>query len=446
MNETIPYLPGLSPVEGKELCARFDGGRLSSDGGVLLFPGIERRLGISDLLASCVTDERDPASTTHTYADMIRARMFAIACGYEDCDDLDVLRFDPAFKLACGRLAETGDDLMSQPTLSRLENAPSWRELGRMGLSLIDLFCAGFEAMPERIVLDIDDTSDAVHGGQQLALFNAHYDDYCFQPIHIFEAATGKPVLSLLRPGKRPSGKEVARMLRHVIRRIRHNWPRVRITVRGDGHYGTPDVMEFLEDQGCGYIFGLSGNARLSKIGHPWCEDAAVRRALSGKDRLRRFFQVGYRAKSWSRERKVIARVEATSKGSDIRFIVTNLPGRAKVLYEKVYCARGRMENMIKEHKLYTKSDRTSCHRWEANQFRLFLHTGAYWLLHRLRQATPRRSLWRKATFETIRRAFLKIAVRIEELKSRVRIALPSAYPYRPALVSMAGRIKAQGP
>ena len=138
-------------------------------------------------------------------------------------------------------------------------NAHSYRN------SLIDLFCAGFEAMPERIVLDIDDTGDAVHGGQQLALFNAHYDDYCFQPIHIFEAATGKPVLSLLRPGKRPSGKEVARILRHVIRRIRHNWPRVRITVRGDGHYGTPDVMEFLEDQGCGYIFGLSGNARLSK-------------------------------------------------------------------------------------------------------------------------------------------------------------------------------------
>ncbi len=211
---------------------------------------------------------------------MIRARLFAIACGYEDCDDLDVLRFDPAFKLACGRLAETGDDLMSQPTLSRLENAPSWRELGRMGLSLIDLFRASFKRVPERIVLDIDDTDDTVHGGQQLALFNAHYDDYCFQPIHIFEAATGKPVLSLLRPGKRPSGEEAAGILRHVIRRIRHNWPRVEISVRGDGHYGTPEVMEFLEDQGCGYIFGLSGNARLSKIGQPWCEDAAVLRAL----------------------------------------------------------------------------------------------------------------------------------------------------------------------
>ncbi len=446
MNEIIPYLPGLSPVAGKELCARFDGGRLSSDGGVLLFPGIERRLGIAGLLASCLHDERDPASTTHSYADMIRARMFAIACGYEDCDDLDVLRFDPAFKLACGRLAETGGDLMSQPTLSRLENAPSWRELGRMGLSMIDLFCASFRCVPARIVLDIDDTGDAVHGGQQLALFNAHYDDYCFQPIHIFEAATGKPVLSLLRPGKRPSGEEAARILKHVIRRIQHNWPRVEITVRGDGHYGTPEVMDLLEDRGCGYIFGLPGNARLAKIGHPWREDVAVRRALSGKDKLRRFFQTGYRAKSWSRQRKVIARVEATSKGADVRFIVTNLPGTAKVLYEKIYCARGRMENMIKEHKLYTRSDRTSCHRWEANQFRLFLHTGAYWLLHQLRHAAPRRSLWRKATFDTLRRAFLKIAVRFEEIKSRVKIALPSAYPYQPALISVAACIAAQGP
>ncbi len=446
MNEIIAYLPGLSPVENKELCARFDGGRLSSDGGVLLLRGIEKRLGLATRLAGCLTDARDPASTTHSYADMIGARLFAIACGYEDCDDLDVLRFDPAFKLACGRLAETGRDLMSQPTLSRLENAPSWRELARMGLSMIDLFCESFDRVPDRIVLDIDDTDDAVHGGQQLALFNAHYDEYCFQPIHIFEAATGKPVLSLLRPGKRPSGEEAARILKHVIRRIRHNWPRVGITVRGDGHYGTPEVMDLLEDQGCGYIFGLAGNARLSKIAQPWREDAAVRRALSGKDKVRRFFQTGYRAKSWSRQRKVIARVEATSKGADVRFIVTNLNGTAKVLYEKIYCARGRMENMIKEHKLYTRSDRTSCHRWEANQFRLFLHTGAYWLLHQLRQTAPRRSLWRKATFETIRRAFLKIAVRIEELKSRITIALPSAYPYRKALISMAGCIAAQGP
>ena len=166
----------------------------------------------------------------------------------------------------------------------------------------------------------------------------------------------------------------------------------------------------------------------------------------SGKDKVRRFFQTGYQAKSWSRERKVVARVEATARGTDVRFVVTNLPGRAKLLYERVYCARGRMENMIKEHKLYTKSDRTSCHRWEANQFRLFLHTAAYWLLHQLCRTAPRRSPWRTATFETLRRAFLKIAVRIEELNTRIKIALPSAYPYRNALIAMAASIAAQGP
>ena len=286
MDEITAYLPGLSPVENKELCVRFDGGRLSSDGGVLVLREIEKRLGLAARLAGCLSDARDPASTTHSYADMIGARMFAIACGYEDCDDLDVLRFDPAFKLACGRLPESGRDLMSQPTLSRLENAPSWRELARMGLTMIDLFCDSFERVPQRIVLDIDDTPDAVHGGQQLALFNAHYDEYCFQPIHIFDAATAKPVLSLLRPGKRPSGDEAARVLRHVIGRIRRHWPRVEIAVRGDGHYGTPEVMDLLEDQGHGYILGLPGNARLSEIGQPWrrCEDAALRRVQSGKD------------------------------------------------------------------------------------------------------------------------------------------------------------------
>ena len=298
--------------------------------------------------------------------------MFAIACGYEDCDDLDALRFDPAFKLACGRLAETGDELMSQPTLSRLENAPSWRVLARMGLFLIDLFCASFKAVPARIVLDIDDTEDAVHGGQQLALFNAHYDGYCFQPIHIFEAATGKPVLSLLRPGKRPSGEEAARILEHVIGRIRHNWPRVGIIVRGDGHYGTPQVMELLEDQGLRlHLRPIRQTPRLSKIGQPWCEDVAVRRVHQEKDKLRRFFQTGYQAKSWPRERRVIARVEATSKGADVRFVVTNLSGHGPRCFTRSSTAPAAgWKNMIKEHKLYTRSDRTSCHRWEANQFR----------------------------------------------------------------------------
>jgi hypothetical protein len=315
-----------------------------------------------------------------------------------------------------------------------------------MGLALIDLFCTSFRTVPGHIVLDIDDTSDRTHGGQQLSLFNTHAGGYCFQPIHIYDAASQKPVCFMLRPGKRPSGEEAAQVLRHVIRRIRSNWPRVGITVRGDGHYGTPEVMELLEQTGCTYILGLPGNKTLKQISHPWCDDVATRRAVGKNNKVRRFFQTRYGAKSWSKERKVIARVEATEQGSDVRYIVTNLTGRGKHLYEKIYCARGKMENLIKEHKLYTKSDRTSCHRWEANQFRLFLHTGAYWLLLLLRGAAPKRSRWRTATFETIRRAFLKIAVRVEQLKTRITIALPTACPNQNMLVLLLTRIKAQSP
>jgi len=446
MTQDTLLLPGLSRLDSLDIHARFDGGALSSDGGVLVLREIERSLKFSDMLASCMHDERDPTRTVHSLGSMIRERMFAIACGYEDCDDLDDLRHDPAFMIACERLPQSGPALASQPTLSRLENAPSWRELARMGVAMIDLFCGSFRTVPGHIVLDIDDTGDRVHGGQQLSLFNTHAGGYCFQPIHIYDAATQKPVCFLLRPGKRPSGKEAARVLRFVIRHIARNWPRVAITVRGDGHYGTPEVMDLLEAKGHGYILGLPGNKKLTELSHPWCDDVATRRALGKREKIRRFFQTSYGAKSWSKKRKVIARVEATAQGTDVRFIVTSLPGRAKHLYDKVYCARGKMENLIKEHKLYTRSDRTSCHRWQANQYRLFLHTGAYWLLLLLRGSAPKRSRWRTATFETIRRSFLKISVRVEELKSRIRIALPTACPQQQIFALMLGNIKAQSP
>lgn len=446
MSETTPILPGLSPVEGLEIHARFDGGAMSSNGGALLLREVERRIGLADVLASCLTDRRDPGRVQHSYTSMIRARMIAIACGEEDCDDHDTLRHDPALKIACERAPESAHGLASQPTLSRLENLPGWRALARMGIGMIDAFCDSFSRPPARIVLDIDDTTDRAHGGQQLALFNAHADERCFQPIHIYEAATAKPVACILRPGKRPSGKEAAQVLRHVIRRIQANWPCVAITVRGDGHYGTPEVMELLESLGCSYILGLPGNTRLKEIAQPWCEDAATRWATTGKSKVRRFFETSYAARSWSCPRRVIARIEATAMGTDVRFVVTNMVGRSKHLYEKVYCARGRMENLIKEHKLYTKSDRTSCHRWEANQFRLFLHTAAYWLLHGLRAATPKRSRWRTATFETIRTTFLKIAARFEQLKTRVRVSFPTASPQAPVFIAMLTRIRAQSP
>ncbi|MCF6199157.1 MAG: IS1380 family transposase [Hyphomicrobiaceae bacterium] len=291
MNNDTPLFPGLSPIENREITARFDGGALSSNGGVLVLRELEHQLRFADMIAGCMSDKRDPNSITHSLANMIQTRMFAICCGHEDCNDMDRLRDDPALKMACDRLTESGTALASQPTLSRLENAPTIRELVRMAVGMIDLFCMSFKKIPAQIMLDIDDTPDRVHGGQQLSLFNSHSGGYCFKPIHIYDAATGKPVFILLRPGKRPSGEEAACVMRFVVRHIRRNWPRVSITIRGDGHYGGSQTMDFLEQNDCFYIFGQPGNARLTKIARPWCEDVATRR-VSGqpKDKIRRFF------------------------------------------------------------------------------------------------------------------------------------------------------------
>ena len=368
-----------------------------------------------------------------------------IAAGYEDCDDIDALRTDPALKMAVGRAPESGGDLMSQPTLSRLENTPDWRTLARIGVGMIDLYCSSFARAPKRIVLDIDDTDDPVHGQQELALFNAHYDCTCFQPIHVFDGLSGKPVLALLRPGKRPSGEEIAKVLRHVIGRIRMRWPKVEILVRADSHYCSEPALALLERLDCKYIIGFAINAKLAEIAAPWRAQCEARR-WKWTPTARRFHQLPYKAREWSRSRKVIARVEATSLGTDARFVVTNLEGRGKTLYEKVFCGRGKAENLIKDMKRFTRSDKTACSRWQANQFRLFLHMGAYWLLHSLRNAAPRRSRWRGATFETIRRVFVKVAVRVEELKGTIRLAFPAGHPQAAMLALMTGTITTRGP
>ena len=444
MNAT-PILPGLSAVEGKLLTATFDAGRLSSDGGVIVLREIAKRLDLAGTITGPLRDDRDPVRVRHSYGEMAMARMVMIAAGYEDCDDVDALRSDPALKIAVGRAPDSGADLMSQPTLSRLENLPDWRALARIGLGQIDLYCRSFARPPQRIVLDIDDTDDPAHGQQELALFNAHYDCTCFQPIHIFDGLSGKPILSLLRPGKRPSGEEVAKVLRHVIRRIRKHWRHVEILVRGDSHYCSEPALALLEAMRCDYIIGFAINSKLLEIAAPWRTQCDTRRSKM-KPTVRRFHQLPYRAREWSRPRKLVARVEATPMGTDVRFIVTNLEGRGKTLYEKVFCARGNAENLIKDMKRWTRSDKTACSRWQANQFRLFLHMGAYWLLHALRRAAPKRSRWRGATFETIRRTFVKIAVRVEELKGRVKLAFPASYPQAAMLAAMTGAITTRGP
>ena len=428
-NTTLPFtFPAFCT---KKISAAFDGGRISSDGGVMLLAQAERKLMIADKLAAGIADRRDPARTIHTLSDILRARMLAIACGYEDADDLDYLRADPAFKIACGRLPDSGADLCSQPTVSRWENAPTLREIIRLGRVMIDLYCASYGTPPTAVTLDIDDTLDVVHGHQQLSLFNAHYDERCFLPIHIYDTATSRPVAVILRPGKTPSGKEVAAHLRRLLRRIRRHWPNTRITIRGDSHYGRPEVMNFCEKNGIDFVFGLAGNAALDRAVEITADDLRTRRALTQAPVLRGYGETKYQAKSWAQARRVCARIEATTLGLDIRFVTTNLAtGSAEHIYDILYCARGQAENLIKMHKTQLASDRTSCRSPLANQMRLILHTAAYWLMLTVRDAIPKAHVLATAEFATIRLRLLKLGVRVIETASRIRLAFAAACPH----------------
>src|SRR3954471_6829536 len=344
-------------LEGKPVHVTFDGGRLTPDAGVLLLADVEGRRGIAERLARCLTDPRSPERVHHTVAEMIRFRVLLIAAGYPDANDCDALRADPVFKMAVGRAPESGRDLCSQPTMCRLENLPTVTALKRMMSAMVELFCDSFVEVPRRIVLDIDDTCDPVHGHQELALFHAHYGEYCFLAIHIYEAITVKPAGMILRPGTTPKGAEVGLVLRPVVRRIRARWRRVDILVRGDSHYGRPEAMSWCERNCVGYVFGLGGNRVLLARVAALAEDAAVSRVQDGATKVRRFGEFAYAAKTWHAERRVIARVEASDRGEDRRFVVTNLAGAPRWLYETVYCARGQAENLIKAHKRRLASD-----------------------------------------------------------------------------------------
>jgi hypothetical protein len=445
----------LPTVSRKKVTAAFDGGRLSSDAGVMLLALAERRRKVADTLAALIADRRDPSHIAHTVADVLRARMLAIGCGYPDGNDFGWLRCDPAFKLACGRLPDTGTDLCSQPTISRSENAPTLREIIRLTYALVDIWCRSYAKPPRSVVLDIDDTVDVVHGHQQMAQWNAHYDERCFLPIHVYDTATGRPVVVILRPGKTPSGQELRKLLSRLIGRIRRHWGDTRITVRGDGHYGRAEAMTWCENNGVDYIFGLPGNVVLDRLVEPAADDVRVRRAESQAEVLRGFAETRYAAKSWDQQRRVVARIEASAshaddmlrRGIDIRYVVTSLPrGDAEHVYATLYCARGQAENLIKQHKAQLASDRTSCRSPLANQMRLILHTGAYWLLLDLRAAIPSWNPLRHTEFATIRLRLLKIAGRIIESASRIRIALASCCPEAATFSLIAFGLQPAGP
>jgi Transposase DDE domain group 1 len=448
----------LPAVRRKKLTVDFDGGNQSSDAGLLLLREAERKLGVCRRLAEAMPDRRDPDRVRHEMFEMVMARTAAIACGHRDAIDLDRLRHDPLMKVAVGRCPDSGAPLCSQSTMSRLENAPSKTEAARLGAALLDQF--GTTVKPGRQeILDIDDTFCVAHGGQQLAFWNAHHDERGFASMHIYHAGSSAPLATILRPARTPKGTEVRTVIKHVTKRLRQHWPHTRIVWRGDSHYGRVEAMEWAEDNGNDYIFGLAGNATLDAQVAGTADNLRFHHAKSSQTKLRTYASFTYQAGSWTRPRKVVARLECslqpdagetTSTGMrqevDIRFVVTSLKGSAQHLYENVYCQRGQMENLIKLHKAQLASDRMSCHSATANQVRLALHTAAFWLMHGVRAAIPKTNPLACAEFATIRERLIKIGVRVIEHIARIRIQLPTNCPERSLFRTVALGLMPSGP
>jgi hypothetical protein len=419
-------------ISGKHVVADFSGGVVTSDAGALFLRSAEKRCGVIDSLYRSLRDRRHGSYVDHSLRTLITQRVMQIACGHEDANDCNELRFDPGIKAACGKLPLDGDPLSSQPTMSRLENAVNRAGLYRMGLGLVHTFIRSYPKPPRRIILDIDDTDDEVHGGQQLALFNSFVGGYCFQPIHLYEGTSGKLIAALLRPGKRPCGEKIASLLRHVVKHLRRFWPKTTIIIRGDSHYSAPEVHDYCEENGLFYIFGQTPNSRIKELAS---QGVAQRMHGALSEPVVLFDDVQYQAKSWKRKRRVIVKTAATDLGVDVRAIVTNLPWKnAQRLYRRLYCDRGRMENFIKNHKNVLRSDKTSCHRFEANQFRLLLHSAAYVLLQTLQEIGLKGTEYAKAQFDTIRLRFMKIGARVIESSRQIRFCLPTSYPLKEIL------------
>ena len=419
----------IAPVNGKKVALDFQGGSITSDAGVLLLSETESQLGLITMLAKCINDPRRSSSITHQTKALLKQRIFQIACGYEDGNDSNTLRKDPALKMALGLLPESDHDLASQPTFSRLENMITRQDLYRIAKCFVDHFLASYTKPPEVIVLDFDDTDDVVHGNQQLALFSGYHQETCYQPMHVYEGFSGKLITTILRPGRRPGGKEIVSYVKRIVAHIRQQWPDTRIVYRGDSHYAVPEVFTYLDQQtDCYSVTGLTGNTILLKHVEPLIK--YVQQQPAG---FKRYHVFMYQAQSWSKPRTVVAKVEMTDIGKlNVRFICTDMHNaKAKALYEDVYCARGNDELYIKDHKTYTKSDRTSCHRFLANQFRLFLHSAAYVLLHSFRANLLQGTSLGKATFASIRLKLLKTGARIIERKTKIGVHLSTAYPYK---------------
>jgi len=422
----------LSPLPRKPAVVRTDGGALTSDAGALLLRAVDDQLGLTQRLAGCLADRREPAKVRHDVLSLLRQRIYQIACGYEDCNDADSLRIDPALKLAVGK-APTEADLASQPTLSRWENRISWRECWQISEALLGCYLQQHcRRPPRRLVLDVDATDDETHGHQQLAFFHGYYDEHCYLPLLVFAQAEGRGeqelIGALLRPGNVHGGHRAMALVRAMVKRLREAFPRCRIELRADSALALPEVYEGCEKLALPYTISLPKNERLKEIAAPWLQEAAAIHAETA-EKVQVFGEFRYAAESWSQERRVICKAEVMSKGENPRFVVTSRSNLAPEALYRFYCRRGDPENRIKELKLDLKADRLSCRRFWANQFRLLLHAAAYVLMQAMRKLLAGTEL-ACAQVNTLRLRLLKVGARVKESVRRVRVQLPSAYPW----------------
>jgi len=420
-----PKLFNLSEFNKKPVEVHFSLEETSSDGGLLLLNEIEKQIGLCEKLSQCIKDTRHQSYIRHSIRSMTTQRVMQIAAGYEDGNDCDVLKDDGVLKLC----SLSDKALASQPTMCRLENLPKSTELYKVGKVFVDHFIASYAKAPRFIILDCDDTSALAYGQQQLTLFNAYYGDNCFMPLHIYEGISGKLITTILKPGRRSKSVNVFAILRRLVNYLHQYWPDTLVILRGDGHFCSKEFMDWSHtDQTTGFITGLTGNKTLNMLAKVTIESAEREFKQYGKP-VKRYHSFQYKAGTWENPQRVVVKVEVNSFGTNVRYITSNLKVvRAKALYELGYCARGNAELRIKEHKTYLLSDRMSCNSFLANQFRLFLHSAAYVLIHTLQTEMLKGTKYCKATMKTIQLKIIKVAAKVNFMKTKVKIELPKEF------------------
>ncbi len=413
--------------------ASFTGGEVSSDGGLLLVRQADRHLKLTATLAKRLSDPRDPAKITHPLVTLLRQRIYGLCQGYEDLNDHDRLRTDVALQTA----VEQDEDLASASTLCRWENEASRQAAWTVHAWWVEQFIASHATPPTELVLDLDATDDPLHGQQEGAFFHGYYGQYCFLPLYVF--CGERLLVAYLRPSNIDVARHAWAIVSLLVKRLRQAWPAVKIIVRGDSGFCRWRLLRWCDRHDVHYLIGLAKNDRLLALAEPLIAQAAAQYEQS-QQKQRVFGEVEYAAHTWDRVRRVIVKAEHTDKGRNPRFVVTNLGGAAQALYDEGYCARGEMENRIKEQQLGLFADRTSCHDWWANQWRLLLSSLAYTLMETLRRIGLAGTELARAQCGTIRLKLLKIGTVLVRNTRRVRFLLAAGYPYPELFATVVAR------